>query len=191
GGRGATVLHQSTGGAAGGALGRGVTDAAGVRAGPLADGTPRGWAELSVHQGGDYSLAWQAATGAGDEAIGLHAPRVLRRGAYPAFGVYANVYMALPDAVVEFRIGDGDWQPMQRVARADPRLLAENARDDEAANLRGYDRSPEAAASTHLWRGTLPTDLAVGEHRIQVRTHDRWRGILSASATYRLVDAAQ
>jgi len=98
--------------------------------------------------------------------------------------------MALPDAVVELRINTGQWQPMQRVARADPRLLAENARDDAAAQLRGYDRSPEAVASTHLWRGTLPTDLPAGEHRIEVRTRDRWRGPLSASATYRLVDAA-
>ncbi|PZO11055.1 MAG: calcineurin phosphoesterase [Lysobacteraceae bacterium] len=189
--RGATPLHEYNLGAACGAYWSGVKDASGVPVGTMADGTPRGWAELSVQRDGQYSLAWRVATEPVDEAIGLHAPRVLRRGAYPAFGVYANVYMALPDAVVEFRIDTGDWQPMQRVARADPRLLAENARDDAAAQLRGYDRSPEAVPSTHLWRGTLPTDLAAGEHRIEVRTRDRWRGTLSASATYRLVEATQ
>ena len=188
--RGATPLHEYNLGAACGAYWSGVKDAAGIPVGTMADGTPRGWAELSVGVDGGYTLAWQVATDPMEETIGLHAPRTLRRGAYPAFGVYANVYMALPDAVVEYRVDEGAWRPMQRVARPDPRLLAENARDDQAEALRGYDRSPEAAASTHLWRGTLPTDLEVGEHRIEVRTQDRWRGLLTASATYRLVEAA-
>lgn len=188
--RGAAPLHEYNLGAACGAYWSGVPDASGVPVGTMADGTPRGWAELSVLADARYLLRWQAAAGPAEGDIGLHAPRVLRRGAYPAFGVFANVYMALPDAVVEFRVGDGGWKPMQRVARADPRLLAENVRDDFAEGLRGFDRSPEAAPSTHLWRGTLPTDLPLGEHRIEVRTQDRWRGTLSASVMYRLADAA-
>lgn len=189
--RGKAPLHEYNLGAACGAYWSGVDDASGIPVGTMADGTPRGWAELSVLSDASYRLQWRSATQAGDGGIGLHAPQVLRRGAYPAFGVFANVYMALPDAVVEFRVAAGAWQPMLRVARADPRLLAENARDDAATALRGYDRSPEAAPSTHLWRGTLPTDLAVGEHRIEVRTQDPWRGTLAASATYRLEDAAE
>ena len=188
--RGAAPLHEYNLGAACGAYWSGVPDASGIPVGTMADGTPRGWAELSVRADARYFLRWRAAAGPAEGDIGLHAPKVLRRGAYPAFGVFANVYMALPDAVVEFRVGEGAWTPMQRVARADPRLVAENVRDDFADGLRGFDRSPEAAPSTHLWRGTLPTDLVAGEHRIQVRTRDPWRGELSASATYRLVDAA-
>ena len=188
--RGPQPLHEYNLGAACGAFWSGVPDASGIPVGTMADGTPRGWAELSLRADARYSLRWQAASGAEAGDIGLHAPKVLRRGAYPAFGVYANVYMALPDAVVEYRVGGGAWKPMQRVARADPRLLAENVRDDLAEGLRGFDRSPEAAASTHLWRGTLPTDLAPGVHRIEVRTNDAWRGQLSASATYRLAEAA-
>ena len=189
--RGAKPLHEYNLGAACGAYWSGVPGASGIPVGTMADGTPRGWAELSVLADGHYSLRWQAAAGQGEGDIGLHAPKVLRRGAYPAFGVFANVYMAMPDAVVEFRVGEGDWKPMQRVSRADPRLQAENVRDDFAEDLRGFDRSPEASASTHLWRGALPTELPAGEHRIEVRTVDRWRGLLSASARYRLADAAQ
>lgn len=189
--RGPEPLHEYNLGAACGAFWSGVPDASGIPVGTMADGTPRGWAELSVLADARYFLRWQAASGAAQGDIGLHAPKVLRRGAYPAFGVFANVYMALPDAVVEFRVGEGEWTPMQRVSRADPRLLAENVRDDFADGLRGFDRSPEAAPSTHLWRGTLPTDLPAGEHRIQVRTQDPWRGTLSASATYRLAAAVK
>jgi hypothetical protein len=66
--------------------------------------------------------------------------------------------------------------------------MAENRRDDEATALRGYDRSPEAEASPHLWRAALPTKLAAGEHRIDVRAFDRWRGEVGASTTYSLLD---
>jgi hypothetical protein len=62
----------------------------------------------------------------------------------------------------------------------------ENMRDDVADALRGYDRSPEAEASPHLWRGALPTDLPEGEHAVEVRAFDRWRGERSARTSYRL-----
>jgi hypothetical protein len=93
------------------------------------------------------------------------------------------------DTRVEVRIDGGEWKPMKKVLQPDPNLLAENARDDEADALRGYDRSPEAEPSPHLWRAALPTDLAAGEHTIEVREFDRWRGEQRAKTTYRLQDA--
>ena len=123
--------------------------------------------------------------------MALHAPNVLRRGAYPAAGVYANVFMGMDDTRVEYRIDGGEWQPMRRTSRPDPRLLAENVRDDAATTLRGYDRAPEAEPSAHLWRGALPTDLEVGEHRIEVRAFDRWQGEQRASTAYRLAEAPE
>jgi hypothetical protein len=115
---------------------------------------------------------------------------VLRRGAYPAWSVYANVYMGFERARVEYRIDGGEWKPMRQVSQPDPRLLAENAKDDTADALRGYDRSPEAVPSKHLWRGALATDLATGGHRVDVRWFDPWRGEQDATTTYRLDEAA-
>jgi hypothetical protein len=157
----------------------------------MSDGTPNGYAWLTFKPDGAYSLRYQVARGADGEAIGLHAPKVLRRGAWPVFGVFANVYMGDADSRVEYRIDEGEWKPMKRVDQPDPRLVAENIADDEANALRGYDRSPEADPSTHLWRGTLPTDLAVGEHRIDVRAFDRWQGERRAQTRYRLDDAQE
>ena len=114
----------------------------------------------------------------------------MRQGAYPAWAAYANVYMGRDDTRVEYRIDDGAWQPMVKTLRADPRLLAENMRDDGADRLRGYDRSPEAEPSRHLWRGVLPTDGALGEHRIEVRAFDAWRGEVTARTQYQLQQAA-
>ncbi|MFC0677869.1 calcineurin-like phosphoesterase C-terminal domain-containing protein [Lysobacter korlensis] len=192
---GAEPLHEFNVGAASGAYWSGVKDAAGIPDATMSDGTPNGYARLRVDVDGDYRLSWHPARLANDDpattsAMHLHAPRVLRRGAYPAWGVYANVYMGRPDSRVEYRVDDGRWRPMQRVEAPDPRLLAQNVADDAATALRGYDRSPEATPSPHLWRGALPTDLGVGEHRIEVRTVDPWLGEQRAKTSYRLEDAA-
>jgi hypothetical protein len=41
-----------------------------------------------------------------------------------------------------------------------------------------------------VWRGTLPTDLALGEHTIEVRATLPDTGDVTASTRYSLVDAA-
>lgn len=187
--QGAAPLHEYNVGATSGAYWSGVKDAAGIPDAAMADGTPNGYAVLEVKPGGGYALAWHNARDAADAQIGLHAPRVLRRGAYPGWGVYANVYMGRDDTRVEYRIDDGEWKPMQKVVQPDPALLAENMRDDLAGGLRGYDRSPEAEPSQHLWRGALPTELEAGEHLVEVRAFDHWRGEARASTRYRLADA--
>jgi hypothetical protein len=122
--------------------------------------------------------------------LSLHAPRVLRQGAYPGWGVYANVFMGEADTRVEFRIDGGPWSAMKPVLQSDPGLAVENVKDDLADVLRGYDRSPEATLSLHLWRGTLPTELSVGSHQVEVRAFDRWNGAQSARKSYRLETAS-
>lgn len=187
---GAAPLHEYNVGAACGAFWSGVKDAAGIPDSTMSDGTPNGYAMLTVKSGGEYALAWHNARDAADTQIGLHAPKVLRQGAYPAWGVYANVYMGDDATRVEYRLDGGDWQPMKKALRSDPNLLAENMKDDETEALRGYDRSPEATPSTHLWRGALPTNLGAGEHRVEVRAFDRWRGEQRAHTSYRLQAAS-
>ena len=186
---GAAPLHEFNAGAACGGYWTGRKDAQGIPDSTMADGTPNGYARLRIDAQG-YALSWHPAREPGSPRLALHAPRVLRRGAYPGFGVYANVWLGEADTRVEYRVDDGDWRPMQKVARPDPALLAENAADDAASSLRGFDRAPEAIASTHLWRGTLPTDLALGEHRVEVRVQGAVVGEGTATTTYRLEDAA-
>ncbi len=193
---GEAPLHEYNVGAVSGAFWSGVKDASGIPDTTMSDGTPNGYARLKIQRDGRYALSWHPARlqGQGSEvtqAMSLHAPRVLRRGTYPAWGVYANVFMGREDTRVEFRIDEGPWRRMQRVEAPDPRLLAENVRDNEADTLRGFDRSPEAKPSKHLWRGALATDLAPGEHRVEVRVFDEWTGEQRGSTRYRLQDAVE
>ena len=186
---GANPLHEFNLGAACGSYWSGVKDADGIPDARMDDGTPNGYAVLTVKPAGAYALAWHAARDSADTQIGLHVPKVLRRGAYPAWGVFANYYMGDAASKLEFRVDGGAWMPMKKVQLPDPNLSEENMRDDMTTTLRGFDRSPEAAISPHLWRGALPTKLAAGEHRVDVRAFDRWRGEVSASTTYELLEA--
>ena len=188
---GASPLREYNVGAASGAFWSGAKDATGIPDATMADGTPNGFATLTVARDGGYRLAWHPARLAdGDpaftDAMALHAPKVLRRGAYPAWGVYANVFMGHDGTRVEYRIDGGDWKPLAKVLAPDPRLLAENARDDLADALRGRDRSPEAEPSAHLWRGALDTKLAAGPHDVEVRAFDDAGGEHRARIGYRL-----
>lgn len=192
--QGATPLHEYNVGAASGAFWSGVSDEAGIPDATMADGTPNGHARLMVKGGGTYTLDWRPARGHDADplingAMALHAPKVLRQGSWPGQAVHANVFMGMDDTRVEYRIDDGAWQPMQHVFAPDPRVVAVNVHDDEAGVLRAYDRAPQAVPSTHLWRGTLPTDLPVGEHRVEVRAFDRWQGERRGRTSYRLVEA--
>lgn len=187
--QGAAPLHEYNVGAACGAYWSGAKDAAGIPDATMSDGTPNGYASLGIDRDGRYTLGWHSARDPQDRQIGLHAPKVLRRGAYPAYGVFANVYMGRDDTRVEFRIDEGEWKPMRRTVAPDPRVLRENLLDADADTLRGYDRSAEATLSPHLWRGTLPTDLAAGTHRVEVRAFDPWRGETRAQVDYRLQEA--
>ena len=188
---GAKPLHEYNVGAACGAFWSGVKDEQGIPDTTMADGTPNGFATLHVAADRSYRLAWHPARDV-DAQIALHAPKVLRRKAWPGTAVYANVFMGRDDTRVEYRIDEGEWKPMQRARQPDPRVVAENMRDDETTDLRGYDRLPEATSSEHLWRGALPTHLDTGEHRVQVRAlrvlsgHD----VEMAATSYRLVDGA-
>ena len=185
---GAKPLHEYNVGAACGAFWSGVKDAQGIPDSTMSDGTPNGYGLLNVQSQGRYSLEYRVARAPADEQIALHVPKVLRRGAYPAWGVYANVFMGFDGLLVEFRVDAGEWQPMKRVEQPDPRLLLENVADDVADELRGYDRSPEATPSSHLWRAALPTKLAAGEHIVEVRATLNGKEY-RARTTYSLRDA--
>ncbi|SDY95853.1 Calcineurin-like phosphoesterase [Lysobacter sp. yr284] len=197
--RGAAPLHEYNVGAACGGFWAGIADAQGLPDATMSDGTPNGYARLRVRADAGYALSWHPAPSAGraldaaavaNDYLRLYAPKALRQGSYPIRGVYANVFMGGNDSRVEYRIDGGAWKPMRRVEQPDPALLAENARDDAAAQLRAYDRTAIATPSPHLWNAPLPTDLSAGEHAVEVRTFDPWQGEQRLSTAYRLIEAA-
>jgi hypothetical protein len=183
--QGVKPLHEYNVGATCGAFWSGRKDESGIPDTTMQDGTPNGYARLFWRESLKPKLTWQAARASSEKQMQLFAPKVLRHKAYPGFAVYANVFMGTTNTPVEYRIDGAAWKPMQRVENPDPSVLAMNMLDARAEKLASYDLTPEALPSTHLWRGSLPTDLAPGEHRIEVRAqlNEQW---FSDSLSYRL-----
>jgi hypothetical protein len=182
---GAGRLYEYNAGATCGAYWSGIKDMQGIPNSIMTDGTPNGFAKLQI-ENGDYRLQWFNARQNPNQAMALHAPKVLRQGAYPGFAIVANVFMAKPETLVEVQIDTGSWQAMTRVLQTDPAILEINRLDDNALHLRSYDRTPEATASSHLWRFSLPTNLALGAHKITVRASDNWLGEVQQETSYEL-----
>lgn len=186
---GTTPLHEYNVGAGCGGYWSGLMDEQGLPDARMEDGSPNGYALLHFADEG-VTMRYHASRGRDDLRIGLTSPGVIRRGAYPAIPLVANVFAAEPDARVEYRVDAGEWIPMSRSIEADPELLALNLADRQADHLRSYDRAVVAKPSQHVWRANVPTDLAVGEHRIDVRVLSRFEGEFSAHTRYRLMDWA-
>jgi hypothetical protein len=172
-------------GAASGSFWGGVPDAEGIPHALMADGTPRGYGLLDI-DGTTPLPTWRAAGRAREAVMRVHAPRVLRHGSYPSAQLVVNVYLGEEGTAVRFRAGGGDWRPMRRVPGPDPAVRAINVRQDDATTLAPGGRVPDAIASPHLWRAPLPTDLAPGEHRLEIEVRDRWGRSHRATTTYRL-----
>lgn len=185
--QGGVPLHEYNVGAACGGFWGGLPDAEGLPDARMSDGSPNGYAILTF-EGEDYRTRYYASRGRDELRIGLSSPGTLRRGAYPAFPLLANVYGAEPGARVDYRVDDGPWQAMKPSSEPDPELVALNLADREAAHLRSFDRAVQAQPTQHLWAANVPTDLAVGEHRIEVRVRSRFEGEIRGATRYRLMD---
>ena len=184
---GTEPLHEYNVGAACGGYWSGLLDADGLPDARMEDGTPNGYAVVHFDAHG-IKTRYYASRGRDALRIGLTSPGVIRRGAYPAIPMVANVFAAEADAVVEYRVDEGEWIPMIRSIEPDAELLALNLADREADQLRSFDRAVVAKPSQHVWRANVPTNLAAGEHRIEVRAVGRSEGELRASTSYRLMD---
>jgi hypothetical protein len=167
---GAEPLHEYNVAAACGGFWGGARDAEGLPAATMWDGTPPGYAVLGF-SGGHVSLEYVPALGPPGHQIEIHAPRtVAPRQGYVSF--YANVFNGHDGWTVESRMDDRAWNPVRRILGWDPSYAAAFLAQDSGARPTPGPRLPDPAICYHLWRGTLPADLPVGRHLLQVRATD-------------------
>lgn len=159
----------------------GMPDDRGIPHTLMADGAPNGYS-IVTFDGNTYSFRFKAAGRPADYQMKIYAPEVVRSEETEETEVLANVFNGSDRSTVEMKVGDqGSWMPMRRVDVEDP--LFRRIRETELAirqglAARGTDPDTvlreltEPKISSHIWRGTLPRDLAAGSHLIRVRTRD-------------------
>ena len=186
---GASPLHEANVAAACGGFWGGPADATGIPIATMWDGTPHGYAILSV-DGTDARVDYRAAREPADHQIGLHAPQATRVGlGYISY--FANVYNGHDGWKVESRVDGRTWNAMRRVLEWDPgyaeRYLAQDAM---AVPLPGK-RLPDPTVCYHLWRAYLPADLPVGAHAIEVRATDPAGQVFTAKREVKVVGSVE
>jgi hypothetical protein len=177
-------LHVNQGAVAG-SWWLGARDELGIPHTTMRDGTPNGWSLLEI-DGASFRLLFQAARRPASEQISIHAPAAVAAANAGESEVLVNVYAGSAASRVEMRLGDTQaWQTLERVEQPDPFYLELLAREAALAPRLGRPLPP-AAASLHLWRGTLPANPPPGTYALEVRSDDVFGQRFSASRLIRI-----
>lgn len=164
--------HMVSMGTSCGAWWTGAPDEYGIPHSTMRDGTPTGYGFLNI-DGNEWSLTYKAARREAGHQMHISAPDVVDLDQPEETVLYANIYNALPDAQVEFRIDDGPWQPMIQFDGLDPTYEAMREREAAVENPSWRVAGP-AQETSHLWRATLPNGIDEGVRTVQVRSRDEW-----------------
>ena len=170
-----------------GAWWSGKTDEHGIPHTMCADGTPNGYSVMHL-DGTKYLLEYRAARRGVDEQIRITAPEVVPVADAAAQEIRANVFNAFPDAVVEWRLSDGEWQPMQKTEKeTDPIFQALFDEEQQfLPNNLPWRKLAKPMVCPHLWKATLATATEKGTHLIQVRATNSNGQILNGERIMRV-----
>jgi hypothetical protein len=182
--RGAAPHHHLINATTCGSWWSGAPDEAGIPHTTMRDGAPNGYTLLTV-DGADYRLDFKAARRPASEQMSLWAPETVGQGEAGDAELLVNVYNGSPRTRVEFRLGEGEWLPMERVVREDPYYAAMKAL--EAGDTPPPGRKlPKAGKSPHLWAAPLPVAPPRGVHGIEVRATDHWGRVVTGRRVIRI-----
>lgn len=190
--QGSKPFHEYNAGTTAGDWYSGELDEAGIPVSTMRDGTPKGYAFLKI-EGNQYKIDYKVAGKPKEFQINIFNPKVVPHNKNTSAGIYANFFMGTAKDKVEYRIDEGNWEPMDIVNNADPAFLDRLHRWDVTDKLLTGRRPSNPESCTHLWKGNIPTRLALGKHAIEVRATDLFGRQFSQRSEYTIeeVTAAQ
>ncbi|ALJ04346.1 metallophosphoesterase [Pseudalgibacter alginicilyticus] len=157
----------------------------GIPISTMRDGTPKGYAFLHFNDN-KYNIEYKVAGKPKDYQIEIFAPKVVAHGRRTKAGIYANFFMGGEKDTVQYRIDTGEWQPMTHVQDYDPSYVALVYEWDTTTELMAGRRSSNPVISNHLWHGSIPTKLEIGEHTIEIKATDMFGNEYTQTSSYRL-----
>lgn len=137
----------------------------------MADGGPNGYTIISF-DGTDYTIDYKVGRRPASYQMNIESPEAVSQAKLAETEVFVNVFNGSPKSTVEMRVGEeGTWRRLERRVMIDPAY--QRVYDaEEAIPDRPWRNLPRPRPSTHLWRGTLPAELPIGSHLIEIRTED-------------------
>ena len=170
----------------------GVPDERGIPPTLMRDGTPNGYATLTI-SGNDFTIDYKAAEYASDYRMSLWGPEVVPQDTWHGAQLYVNYFLGNEYTEVEYRLaGEGErWRPMNKVEEQDPHVASLRDKWDTADTLLEGKRPSNPVTSTHLWKTRVPNDLPLGTHTIEIRVKDMFGRTFTDAFTYEVVKPGQ
>ena len=184
------LLHEYNVGTTSGDWYSGEYNEENVPVSTMRDGTPKGYAILSV-KGNTYELDYKVAGKSEDYRMEVFLPQVIADKKGGNSYVYANIFMGTEFDEVEYRIDQQEWKKMNREVTLDPALYAKVQKYDLSQTLVDGKRPSNPVNSPHLWGARIPSNLSVGIHQVEIRTKDMFQRVFSTIKTFRVEARAQ
>lgn len=165
----------------------GLLDDQGIPYATMRDGTPKGYAIMSV-SGNQYVIDYKVAGKPADYRMEISAPKLVRKMRNTSAGIYVNFFMGSENDDVKMRIDGGKWQKMNYVRTPDPAYLHLLHEWDYADELPAGRRPRDAEDCRHLWRASIPSNLSLGTHTIEVRVVDMFGRTFTDESSYQIVE---
>lgn len=166
-----TEHHHWNAGAVSGSWFGGFPDERGIPHTTMRCGAPNGYTIITI-DGNTYSMRYKVSSRSADYQMEITAPTNVAAAEASGAELVVNVFAGSSKSSVDYRLNEGDWQPMTQDLRPDPNYVATRERERDLPRTPGQRRLPTPRPSTHIWVATLPPNLPTGSHTIEVRHAD-------------------
>ena len=163
----------------------GKLDEKGIPISVMRDGTQKGYAFINFN-GNQYTVDYKVAGKPKEHQMQVFAPKVVAKGKRTKAGVFANFFMGRKGDKVQYRVDGGEWKEMEHIEAQDPSYVELVYEWDLTDKLMSGRRSSDPILSTHVWRGSLPANLEIGTHTIEIEATDMFGKVHTATKTYKI-----
>ncbi|SKB54540.1 Calcineurin-like phosphoesterase [Parapedobacter luteus] len=178
-------LHEYNAGTTSGDWYSGELDENNVPYATMRDGTEKGYAFLNI-DGNRYTIDYKVAGKDAAYQMSIFAPSVVAHRRDTRADFFVNFFMGTEDSLVEYRIGDGEWEAMVHHVAIDPSYYTRFLRWDLTETLMPGRRPSNAVPCNHLWRGSISAELPVGTYTLQVRAKDMFGRVFFSERPVRI-----
>ncbi len=167
---------------------KGKTNEKGVPVSRMRDGTPKGYAYIDF-KGNKYTLRYKVVDQDPAYQMEIFAPKVIEKDKRTSAGIFVNFFIGNEKSTLRYRIDEGEWQKMNFMEEYDPIYLLEMFEWDTTTELIDGKRPSNPQKSKHLWRASVNSKLAVGNHTIEVEATDMFGKVFTSKKGFEVKSA--
>lgn len=156
----------------------------------MSDGTPKGYAFINF-KGNTYTIDYKVVDKPADYQIEISAPKIVEHKKKTSASIYANFFMGSATDTVMCRIDNGKWAVMNYVLDYAPEYTDVLYKWDNTNELLSGRRPSNPNMCMHLWRTSVPVNLAPGEHTIEVKAKDMFGREFTQKSSYKIASATK